>query len=263
LIYPTRTAVLAAAAGAPVALLVAVLMPSRWYAGLAWPAAVLLLTLLDAITGVRKGSARIDRLPSVSVGATVDAKVTVTLDGAGAPRAAEVAIAANPLLTVENDGRLWIALEAGRGAALLQLTAVRRGMAQVGQLWLRWRGPFGLTWKQQVIAIDLAFPILPDIRPVQQRGAQIFQRHALQGLRCGFRIARRIPFGHGSPRDRLEAVSPPLQAPRQGIQDRAQQPDRVRDRCRASDVGAGRRAAPRRSGGFGDAADGMGRAQAG
>ena len=48
MIYPTRTAVLAAAAGAPAALLVAVQIPDRWYLGLAWPAAVVLLTLLDA-----------------------------------------------------------------------------------------------------------------------------------------------------------------------------------------------------------------------
>lgn len=182
MIYPTRAAVLAAAAGAPVALLVAVFLPGLWYAGLAWPAAVLLLTLLDAFSGVRRGEARIDRIPSVSVGATVDAKVTVTLPARGAPGAAEIAIAANPLLSVEDDGRLWIALESGTGAAFLPLTTLRRGTVRLERLWLRWRGPFGLTWKQQTIAIDASFAILPDIRPVQQRGAQIFQRHALQGL---------------------------------------------------------------------------------
>ena len=182
MIYPTRAAVLAAAAGAPVALLVAVFLPARWYAGLALPVAVLLLTVIDAISGVRKGEARIDRIPSVSVGATVDATVTVTLPARGAPGAVEIAIAANPLLAAEDDGRLWIPLESGKGAAFLPLTALRRGTVRLERLWLRWRGPFGLTWKQQAIAIDTSFAILPDIRPVQQRGAQIFQRHALQGL---------------------------------------------------------------------------------
>lgn len=197
MIYPTRAAVLAAAAGAPFALLVGVFVPENWYAGLAWPVAVLLLTLLDAVSGIRKGSARIDRIPSVCVGATVNARVTVIFAGSGAPRTAEVAIPANPLVSVEDDGRLWVALDGERspaspplttdrggtrGAALLPITAVRRGTVRFDRLWLRWRGPFGLTWKQQVIEIDTAFPILPDIRPVQQRGAQIFQRHALQGL---------------------------------------------------------------------------------
>ncbi|GAA0324457.1 DUF58 domain-containing protein [Sphingomonas oligophenolica] len=182
MIYPTRAAVLTAAAGAPVALMVAVFLPARWYAGLAWPVAVLLLTLIDAFTGVRRGEARIDRIPAASVGATIDAKITVILAGSGAPGAAEVAIAANPLLAAEDDGRLWIPLVAGKGAAYLPLTALRRGKVHLEQLWLRWRGPLGLTWKQQSIPIDTSFAILPDIRPVQQRGAQIFQRHALQGL---------------------------------------------------------------------------------
>ena len=182
MIYPTRAAVLAAAAGAPVALLVAVFLPAIWYAGLAWPVAVLLLTLIDAVSGVRTGEARIDRIPPVSVGATIDAKITVSLPGHGAPGAAEIAITANPLLAVEDDGRLWIPLEAGKGAAFLPLTALRRGTVRLERLWLRWRGPLGLTWKQRAIAIDTSFAILPDIRPVRQRGAQLFQRHALQGL---------------------------------------------------------------------------------
>jgi uncharacterized protein (DUF58 family) len=182
LIYPTRTAVLAAAAGAPVALLIAVFLPGQWYAGLAWPAAVLLLTALDGLSGARTGVATIDPMPSACVGATVDATITVTLSGGHAPRSAEIAVAPNPLIAVEDDGRLWIGLTAGRGAAILPITTVRRGTARLDRLWLRWRGPLGLAWKQRTIAIDTAFPILPDIRPVRERGAQIFQRNALQGL---------------------------------------------------------------------------------
>ncbi|MGY4396793.1 uncharacterized protein (DUF58 family) [Sphingomonas sp. UYAg733] len=182
MIYPTRAAVLAAVAGAPVALMVAVFIPSIWYAGLAWPLAVLLLTAVDAFVGARKGEARIDKVPSVCVGATFDAKVSVVLTGNHAPGSAEVAIAANALFTTEDDGRLVVPLAAGRGATFLPLTAVRRGHVRIDRLWLRWRGPLGLAWKQRSIAIDIDFPILPDIRPVEQRGAQIFQRHALQGL---------------------------------------------------------------------------------
>jgi len=182
LIYPTRTAVLAAAAGAPVALLVAVFLPDRWYAGLAWPVAVLLLTAFDALSGARTGTATIDRLPAASVGATLEARVAVTLGGGAAPASAEVAVAPGPLVSLEDDGRLWIALAGGRGAAILPIVTVRRGLARFDRLWLRWRGPLGLAWKQRSIAIDTAFPILPDIRPVHERGAQIFQRHALQGL---------------------------------------------------------------------------------
>ena len=182
MIYPTRTAVLAAAAGAPVALLVAVALPDRWFVGLAWPVAVLLLTAFDALNGVRAGTAKLVLPSSAAVGAEVNARVSVTLEGARPPAAAEVALAATPLLHVEDDGRAWLALTGGRGAVLLPLTTVRRGTALIDRVWLRWRGPLGLAWHQRVIVTDAAMPILPDIRAVHERGAQIFQRHALQGL---------------------------------------------------------------------------------
>lgn len=182
MIYPTRTAVLAAAAGAPVALLVAVAMPGRWFVGLAWPIAILVMTAVDALAGRRAGTAKISVPPSASVGATVEAVVSVALDGARAPGSAEVALAPGPLVTLENDGRMWIALRGGRGAAVLPLATVRRGTARFEQIWLRWRGPFGLAWQQRVIPTTATLPILPDIRPLHDRGAQMFQRHALQGL---------------------------------------------------------------------------------
>ncbi|MDB5692316.1 MAG: hypothetical protein JWO81_1379 [Alphaproteobacteria bacterium] len=182
MIYPTRTAVLAAAAGAPLTLAVAALSPGRWYAGLGWPVAVLLLFILDALLAARSGDAAVAAPAKAYVGETFDATVTVTLRGGSIPGAAAVAIGASPLVALEDDGRLWVGLEAGRGAALLPLTMARRGLARLDQVWLRWRGPLRLAWRQRRIPLDIAFPILPDIRPVHEHGAQIFQRHALQGL---------------------------------------------------------------------------------
>jgi uncharacterized protein (DUF58 family) len=173
---------LAAAAGVPFTLVVAAAMPERWYAGVAWPVAVLILALLDALAALRAAEARLDVPGTAYVGSTVDAVVTVTLEGARLPARAEVAVAANALVAVEDDGRLWIELESGKGAALLPLVMARRGAGRIEQLWLRWRGPLGLAWRQRRIDLDAAILILPDVRPVEERGAQVFQRHALQGL---------------------------------------------------------------------------------
>jgi uncharacterized protein (DUF58 family) len=120
--------------------------------------------------------------PSECVGASFDAKISVILSHGAAPGLAQVAVGANPLLGLEDDGRLWIALQKGKGAALLPLTALRRGTARLEALWLRWHGLLGLVWKQHRMKIDTEVLILPDIRPVRTRGAQIFQRHAIQGL---------------------------------------------------------------------------------
>ncbi|HET9640110.1 MAG TPA: DUF58 domain-containing protein [Allosphingosinicella sp.] len=182
MIYPTRMAVLAAVAGVPFTLVVAAAMPERWYVGLAWPVAVLLLTLADALTAVRHGEARVEAPGSAYVGSTVDAVVTVTLKGGNLPAEAEVALAADALIQLEDDGRLPVALEEGRGAGLVPLAMARRGAGRLERLWLRWRGPLGFAWQQRRIELDLTILILPDVRPVQERGAQVFQRHALQGL---------------------------------------------------------------------------------
>lgn len=182
MIYPTRTAVLAAAAGVPLTLLVAAFFPELWYAGLAWPLAVLLLTALDAVGALRRGEVEIELPRFAYVGETKEAKVVVRLGGARAPSEASVAIASNALLGIEDDGRLAVPLEEGRGAAFVPLAAVRRGFARIDNLWLRWTGPLGLAWRQRRFDLDGGFPILPDVRPLHERGAQIFQRRALQGL---------------------------------------------------------------------------------
>lgn len=182
MIYPTRAAVLAAAAGVPFTLVVAAAMPQLWYAGIAWPVGVLLLTLVDALAAPRRGEASVEAPATAFVGATVDAKVTVSLSGSRPPAEAEVALAANALIAADEEGPISIALEDGRGAALLPITMARRGAGRIEHLWLRWHGPIGLAWHQRRIAIDAPLLILPDVRPVHERGAKVFQRHALQGL---------------------------------------------------------------------------------
>jgi uncharacterized protein (DUF58 family) len=183
-IYPTRFAVLTAAAGAPVALVVAMQMADRWYVALAWPAAVLAATLIDAILALsaRDIEAVLTLPNAASVGESVEAIVSVTATARGAPRRAEVAIASDALVDIEDDGRATVELSGGRGAVALPVDTLRRGTARFAQVWVRWRGPLGLIWKGKRVDSGASLAILPDIRPVHEKGARIFQRHALQGL---------------------------------------------------------------------------------
>jgi uncharacterized protein (DUF58 family) len=200
LIYPTRAAVIATAAGAPVALAVAAIAPGRWFLALAWPLAVIMLCAVDALRARGPAKARVDFPGHAYVGETVDCTVTVAVDSR--PRSAHVALQASPLVGVEDDGRVRIPLEQGRGAVLMPLEMLRRGLARFEQLWLRWTGPLGLAWKQDVLAVDGAFPILPDIRPVYDRGAAIFQRNAFEGL------ITQLTRGEGSDFDSLSDFHP-------------------------------------------------------
>jgi uncharacterized protein (DUF58 family) len=200
LIYPTRAAVLATAAGAPVALAVAAIMPGRWFLALAWPLAVIMLCVVDALRARGPARARVDFPGHAYVGETVDCTVTVAVESR--PRNAHIALQTSPLVGVEDDGRARVPLDEGRGAVLLPLEMLRRGLARFEQVWLRWTGPLGLAWNQDVLAVDGAFPILPDIRPVYDRGAAIFQRNAFEGL------ITQLKRGEGSDFDALSDFRP-------------------------------------------------------
>jgi uncharacterized protein (DUF58 family) len=101
-----------------------------------------------------------------------------------------------------DDGRAHIPLEDGSGAVFLPLRMLRRGFARFEQLSVRWTGPLGLIWQQAAITLDQAFPILPDLRPVHDRGAAIMNRYALEGM-----IAQ-LTRGEGSDFDALVEYRP-------------------------------------------------------
>jgi uncharacterized protein (DUF58 family) len=182
LIYPTRLAVGAAAAGLPLTLVVAALAPGRWYLGLAWPVAVLLLAAFDALLAPRGGRIEIQVPDFAYVGETRDLTVTVRIADSRPPTAASVALAVNALLAIEDDGRAVVPIVGGAGAILLPVTATRRGMGRIEGVWMRWRGSLALAWRQQRAVGDWSFPILPDLRPLHEKGAQILRRQALEGL---------------------------------------------------------------------------------
>ena len=195
MIYPTRTAVIATAAGAPVALTFAAIDPGRWYLALAWPLAIFLLTAFDALRSMGSATARVDFPGFAYVGETRDCTVSVSVRSR--PRSAWVALENSPLVAAEDDGRSRVPLDGGQGAILIPLEMVRRGIARFERLWVRWTGPLGLAWRQGTIKFDVSFPVLPDLRPVHDQGARIFQRYALEGM-----IAQ-LTRGEGSDFDTL------------------------------------------------------------
>ncbi|MBA3526232.1 MAG: DUF58 domain-containing protein [Sphingomonas sp.] len=179
MIYPTRRAVMVAAAGAPVALAVAAVATAHWYVALTWPIALVAFCLLDAWRGRGSATANLEFPEYAYVGGTSGCTVHVSVSRRTS--VAQVQLETSPLVQPADDGRSRVALKEGRGAVLMPLEMKRRGLARFDRLWLRWAGPFGLTWQQRSFALDAAMPILPDIRPVHRHGATTFQRHALEG----------------------------------------------------------------------------------
>ena len=183
MIYPNRRAILAAAAIAPLTLVIGVAVPQYWFAGLALLVFLLALCAADALLNARASKVELlcDGPGSVSVGADFEVEAHVRFPFP-APAFAEVAIGTDHLLSAPQGSVRRIALSGGSGSGAFAFTALRRGTAHLGTAWLRWPGMLGLVWKQKKLTLGQEILISPDIRPVREKAAQLLHRDAMHGL---------------------------------------------------------------------------------
>jgi uncharacterized protein (DUF58 family) len=195
LIYPTRLSILIAAAFAPLALLIGVLFPGYWTVGLALLGALVILLVLDWAMGAGAGDSEMvfEGPGSVGVGADFELEAQVRFARA-APAWCEVAIDRHPLIEAPRGVRGIIALTDGAGEALIPLRALRRGLARLDRVWLRWRGPLGLVWKQRSLELGQEILVTPDIRSVRERSAQMMHRDAMHGLVAQLQLGEGTEF---------------------------------------------------------------------
>lgn len=179
MIYPTRRAVLLAAGGTLVALLVAALAADQWYLALAWPSAIMALIALDALRSRGKAALELILPSHAFVGEARDAEVALKI--ASAAPYAEVALDRSPLIDMPEEGRIRIALSEEGGRGTVPMTMLRRGLARLDRVWFRWPGPLGLVWRQRELVRDDRVHILPDLRPAQRYGIRLFERFAVDG----------------------------------------------------------------------------------
>jgi uncharacterized protein (DUF58 family) len=193
LIYPARRLILAAAALAPVALLLGVFAPRHWFAGLALLVFLLVLALVDGLIGRRAAEVACEGPAVVGVGAAFDVEAQVRFPS-GAPAACEIAIDSDPLLAAPAGLLRTARSESGAAGATFPLEAIRRGAARIEWVWVRWLGPFGLVWNQKKLRLDQAVLIVPDIRAVRERSVQLLQRDAMHGLVAMLQIGEGAEF---------------------------------------------------------------------
>ena len=196
MIYPTRRTVTAMAAGVPVALLAGVLTPLGWIAGPVWIAVLLLLVAVDALSGgSRRGLELEEPKPMrAAVGRSDMAGLRVRFAAKGpVPKTVEAALSGEARLGLDDATRQ--ATVSDRGAALaFPFTPNRRGAAGLDALWVRWRGPMGVVWKQKTFALDIAAPVLTDLKWVRDQAVRLFARDALFGAKTQLEIGEGSEF---------------------------------------------------------------------
>lgn len=202
MIYPTRRAVIAAAMGLPVALLVGVLTPAGWLSGPAWIGLVVLAMAADALSGGSRGRLTLDapERPRLAVARTAEARFTARFAGR-APSRAEAALEADPRLGLRTPF-VRSAVEDGAGDFAFALTPERRGDGKLAKLWIRWTGPLGLTWKQKTFDLDLDVPVGVDLRGVREEAVKMLARDAQIGAKS------QIDRGEGSEFEALQEFRP-------------------------------------------------------
>jgi uncharacterized protein (DUF58 family) len=185
MIYPTRTAILVMAAGAPLALAASLLSPGLWLIGPVWAVFVLGLSLVDAGLGASRDRLEVTLTsPAViAVSAEGAAEAEVRFTGGFSPRAAELALETDSRLVAAPARSLGRTLDSGVQARF-RLTPQRRGEAALERLWVRWRGPLGLVWKQAAPKLDRTVAVLPDLQAVKAQAMRLFSRDAPFGVKA-------------------------------------------------------------------------------
>jgi len=183
MIYPTRRAIVLAALGAPGAVALDLVAPGAWTVVGGWLALIVGLTLIDALIGPGRGDLDIASRAPASLGMVAGGALTIRAAFAGAaPAAAELAVETDARLAATPD-RLIQQFSGGEGEAVIRLVPRRRGVGAVTGVWLRWRGPLGLTWKQARRSPAHEIAIVPNIGAVREAALQLFARDALFGLK--------------------------------------------------------------------------------
>ena len=195
MIYPTRRAVLIAGGLAPPALLIGVLFPAYWTLGLALLGVLVVLIVLDAGIGAGRKQVALtfDGPMSLGVGAEMELEVGVRFERAPPP-ACEVAVDGHPLLDAPDGLTSAVRLTGGSGTGRIRFRALRRGTARLERVWVRWRGALGLVWKQREMTLGAETFIVPDIRAVRERSAQLLHRDMMHGLVAQMQLGEGAEF---------------------------------------------------------------------
>ncbi|MEP7222351.1 MAG: DUF58 domain-containing protein [Novosphingobium sp.] len=202
-IIPTSRAVILIALAAPVALLVAAIMPGAWVVAPALGLTLLVLVVADALAAGPLVELKIIAPADCEVGEAGQIIALADLPGRLASRA-EIALEVAPRLVP--GGRLSFQLKRDASSDTWQggsaFTAVRRGTGTLTCGWLRWQGPLGLGARQHVRVLDQAVRVWPNLAPVRSPALQAFMRDAQFGM-----IARRMR-GEGTQFEALAEYQP-------------------------------------------------------
>ena len=202
-LVPTARSAWLIAMFAPVAVVIAAIVPRLWVVA---PAAAVVLIGLIIIDGLLAGSCRewvVQAPADTEVGQATPVEV-FTRFSRGLANRPEAAVEFDPRLGQSGRAEVQLMRDAEKGhrSGTFDVFPERRGTAAITHGWLRWTGPLGLGARQVSGPLDREIRIWPDLSPVRSRELQTFLRDSQNGL-----IARRIR-GEGTQFEALSEYEP-------------------------------------------------------
>ena len=192
------------AIGAPVAAVLAALIPALWAIGIAWAALIAILLILDGILAAKANEVELAVPTSAEIGSPLQLNLQADFSGLMSPRLVQGNLGVDDKLS--NNGKLAFHLsqqgQEGVFCGESETTPGRRGTGEIGNLWLRWKGPLGLAWRQITKSSDQTIAVMPNISAVRSPTVQMFLRDSIFGL-----LARKFR-GEGSEFEALTEYQP-------------------------------------------------------
>jgi len=205
MIQPTRRAIVLVAAAAPLSLAVAALDADLWPIGLTYLLFVLALIAFDSARALptRRLTVSVRPIDSLFIGEPANLEIALTADWPNLPHAIEARLDIASIVDAPPLSRAALGPE-NAVSFQIPLRPLRRGMAEIEALWLRWRGTYGLVERRYRMAMGVKLHILPSIRAA--RGAALHFT-AIDSM-LGVKAQREL--GTGSEFDALRDYMPGL-----------------------------------------------------
>lgn len=202
MIAPTLRAIWLMLLGLPVLLLIAVIAPGLWVISGGWIAVVFGAMLVDIALAPRRQAimVSVEAPPVLYMNSEDTVSITVAAPSGPLPTRVNALVETNALIAAPNAAVLhgW---RDRRHTFTRALRPVRRGTGRITRIWLDWSGPLGLTRVKRTETLDLAIPVTPNTRWVQEEAVRLYTRDA------DFGIKMQLERGDGSEFDALREFS--------------------------------------------------------
>jgi uncharacterized protein (DUF58 family) len=180
---PTPKAVLFFSISVPLALLIISTRSEAWYLSLCLPGMTLAFIAADAVNTLPGN--RLAAAPRVPKRLFIGQPGLVELDLSAENyyRFIPIQILLEVSGEADTPGMVSRAMTGGRLSLAFTIVPRRRGQVTVEALWLRWRGPFGLTEITLRKPVESVIDVVPDVKGIHEAALQFFTRDAVHGVK--------------------------------------------------------------------------------